>query len=80
MYGDQFGELVCWYWGLKGWKTLTWNENWPVTQIVQRGTLPSVSADESGISSGLSPSLILNLLKSITINWSVQWHVDTTNH
>ena len=21
MYGDQFGEFVCWYWGLKGLKT-----------------------------------------------------------
>ena len=19
MYGDQFGEVVCGYWGLKGW-------------------------------------------------------------
>ena len=22
MYGDQFGELVCGYWGLKGYRTV----------------------------------------------------------
>ena len=36
MYGDQFGEFVCGYWGLKGYRDIPSERNKAATQRSQR--------------------------------------------
>ena len=33
MYGDQFGEFVCGYWGLKGYGNL-WRPVWTICKWI----------------------------------------------